>query len=386
MKPKRPSKLTILGQPSWQLSSDKVTAAVTEQGGHLAPVKFHLAGRVVEPFSVAPWAREKLQPGTPAMLKSLRGDFFCAPFGGNETSWRGEKHPPHGDPANAKWKLRSFEGGQVWSAWHWTMKTTSRPGRVHKSIRLKTGETNLYCRHVFSEMEGPMSFGHHAMLKFPEAPGSGIVSTSRILFAQVAPEPVESPAGGGYQSLKPGSRFTRLRRVATPDGQFADLEKYPARRGFEDLVMLVHESEPDFAWSAVAFPKERYVWFSLKDPRILRSTIISNAGRHYPPWNGRHARVMGIEDVTSYFHYGLAESANPNPVSRMGYATCMKLKKAAPLTVNYIMGVAAIPAKFGRVRSITRAPTLIRFSRSPSKSRTSSHDSGLRKNISCMDA
>jgi hypothetical protein len=361
MKPKHPSKLTILGQPSWQLSSDKVTAAVTEQGGHLAPVKFHLAGRVVEPFSVAPWAREKLPPGTPAMLKSLRGDFFCAPFGGNETSWRGEKHPPHGNPANAKWKLRSFEGGQVWSAWHWTMKTTSRPGRVHKSIRLKTGETNLYCRHVLSEMEGPMSFGHHAMLKFPEARGSGIVSTSRILFAQVAPEPFESPAVGGYQSLKPGSRFTRLSRVATTDANFADLEKYPARRGFEDLVMLVHESEPDFAWSAVTFQKERYVWFSLKDPRILRSTIlwISNAGRHYPPWNGRHDRVMGFEDVTSYFHYGLAESANPNPVSRMGYATCMKLKKAAPLTVNYIMGVAAIPAKFGRARSITRAPGAI---------------------------
>jgi hypothetical protein len=238
------------------------------------------------------------------------------------------------------------------------METTSRPGRIHKLIRLKAGETNLYCRHVLSEMEGPMSFGHHAMLKFPEAPGSGIVSTSHILFAQVAPEPVEDPAGGGYQSLMPGSRFTRLSRVATSDGHFTDLGKYPARRGFEDLVMLVHESEPDFAWSAVAFPKERYVWFSLKDPRILRSTIlwISNAGRHYPPWNGRHARVMGIEDVTSYFHYGLAESADPNPVSRMGYATCVKLKKATPLKVNYIMGVAAIPAKFGRVRSITRAP------------------------------
>lgn len=358
MKLKLPSKLTILGQPSWPLSSDKVTVAVTEQGGHLAPVKFHLAGRIVEPFSVAPWAREKLQPGTPAVLKSLRGDFFCAPFGGNETSWRGEKHPPHGDPANARWTIRSCEGGQDWSAWHWTMETTSRPGRIHKLIRLKAGETNLYCRHVLSEMEGPMSFGHHAMLKFPEAPGSGIVSTSHILFAQVAPEPVESPAGGGYQSLMPGSRFTRLSRVATSDGHFTDLGKYPARRGFEDLVMLVHESEPDFAWSAVAFPKERYVWFSLKDPRILRSTIlwISNAGRHYPPWNGRHARVMGIEDVTSYFHYGLAESADPNPVSRMGYATCVKLKKATPLKVNYIMGVAAIPAKFGRVRSITRAP------------------------------
>lgn len=201
-----------------------------------------------------------------------------------------------------------------------------------------------------------MSFGHHAMLKFPRSGGS--LSTSRILYGQVAPLPLESPASGGYQCLKPGSRITRLDRVATIDGKRVDIRKYPARQGFEDLVMLVHESEPDFAWTAVTFPKERYVWFSLKDPGILRSTVlwISNGGRHYAPWNGRHLGVMGIEDVTSYFHYGLAESARPNPVNRAGFATCVQLSKERPLTISYIMGVAAIPAEFRSVQSIRREP------------------------------
>jgi hypothetical protein len=80
---------------------------------------------------------------------------------------------------------------------------------------------------------------------------------------------------------------------------------------------------------------------------------ISNGGRHYAPWNGRHVNVMGLEDVTSYFHLGLAESARPNPVSRRGIATHLTLKSGSPLTVNYIMGVAAIPAKWGRVKTIT---------------------------------
>jgi len=351
-------KQKILGQPSWQISSDKVMAAITEQGGHLAPVTFRLGRRSVEPFSVAPWAGEKMAGNTPAILRSLRGDFFCAPFGGNDTPYRNEKHPPHGDSANSRWQFESCESNSMGHTLHLSLQTTSRKGRIDKFIGLRDGETNLYCRHVISQMEGPMNFGHHAMLKFPGEEGAGLLSTSRILYGQVAPVPFESPANRGYQCLKPGSGIRRLDRVETSDGRHVDIGRYPSRQGFEDLVMLVHESEPDFAWTAVVFPQERYVWFSLKDPGVLRSTIlwISNGGRHYPPWNGRHLGVMGIEEVTSYFHYGLAESVRRNPVNRKGFATCVNLRKRDPLTVSYIMGIAAIPEGFGRVKTIRREP------------------------------
>ena len=53
------------------------------------------------------------------------------------------------------------------------------------------GHTVLYCRDVVSGMSGPMSLGHHAMLKFPDQPGSGCVSTSRFVYAQVLPLPAE---------------------------------------------------------------------------------------------------------------------------------------------------------------------------------------------------
>jgi len=333
-------------------------AAITERGGHLAPVSFRLGKRVVEPFSIAPWAGEEIAKKTPAILRSLRGDFFCAPFGGNETAYRGEKHPPHGDPANDNWKFESCDKNSTEQMLHLSLRTSSREGRIDKFIGLRDGESNIYSRHVISQMEGPMNFGHHAMLKFPREEGSGLLSTSRILYGQVAPVPFESPANGGYQCLKAGSRITRLDWVETSDGNRVDIGKYPARQGFEDLVMLVHESEPDFAWTAVTFPKQRYVWFSLKDPAVLRSTIlwISNGGRYYPPWNGRHLGVMGIEDVTSYFHYGLAESVRRNPVNREGFPTCVRLRKKDPLTVSYIMGVAAIPAGFGKVKAIKREP------------------------------
>jgi len=86
----------------------------------------------------------------------------------------------------------------------------------------------------------------------------------------------------------------------------------------------------------------------------LRETVlwISNGGRHYPPWKGRHINVMGLEEVCSYFHLGLAESARPNHISAKGYPTCVTLSPRKPLVVPYIMGVARIPSGFDRVVSI----------------------------------
>jgi len=344
----------IRGQPSWRIASDRVEAFVTQLGGQLAPVTFDRQGRKIAPYSVAPWAEEKLEPGTPAILRALRGDFFCLPFGGNATAFRGEKHPMHGETANGKWRLEAEEhgGGRHWL--HLSLKTRVRAGRVDKEIGLADGEDVVYCRHRISGMAGPMCLGHHAMLKFPEAEGSGAISTSGFVYGQVLPAVFEEPELGGYPSLKMGAEFRSLEAVPTAAGGTADLSRYPARRGFEDLAMVVSDAGLTPAWTAVAFARERFVWFALKDPKVLRETVfwMSNRGRHYAPWSSRHLEVMGIEDVTANFHLGLAASAGANPISGKGWATCLELDARQPLVVNYIMGVAAVPAGFDRVAAI----------------------------------
>ena len=57
----------------------------------------------------------------------------------------------------------------------------------------------------------------------------------------------------------------------------------------------------DFAWTAATL--DGYVWISLKDPRTLPSTLfwISNGGRHGEPWNGRHLRRLGLEEICGHF-------------------------------------------------------------------------------------
>jgi hypothetical protein len=119
--------------------SSHVTAHLTQLGGHLAPVAFRVGKKTVSPYSVAPWAEEKIEAGLPGLLHALRGDFFCAPFGGNGTPWRGEKHPPHGETANAAWELASFEKSGSTVTLHASLATKVRKGRVDKFLTLVDG-------------------------------------------------------------------------------------------------------------------------------------------------------------------------------------------------------------------------------------------------------
>jgi len=338
----------ILGQDTSLVKTSTVEAGVTTQGGQLWPAKFRIGDKWVSPLSAAPWALEKTSP--PDVLKVLRGDFFCMPFGGNSTVHAGEQHPVHGEPANAKWKREpSSDPGTL----HFSLRTKVRRARVDKFVSLIEGHPAIYQKHVVSGMSGRMPLGHHAMLHFPRQ-GSARISTSRFVHGQVFPGQFENPEKGGYSCLKRGAPFSSLKNVPKSDGGKADLSVYPAREGYEDLVMLVSDSTLPFAWTAAVVAEEGWVWFSLKDPRILRSTVfwMSNGGRHYPPFSGRHRGVIGLEDVTSYFHHGHAESVRTNPLSKQGIPTCLEFQPDTSISVNSIMAVAPIPQGFDEVRTI----------------------------------
>lgn len=334
-----------------------VSFDLTRVGGQLRQVKFRLGRQIVEPFSTAPWCDRPEARKLIPLLRELRGDFFCAPFGAGP-AWRGESHPPHGEPANATWKVISSERGRLVA----TLRTRVRVGKITKVIEARAGETNLYQSHLLEGFQGRMCLGHHAMLDFARN-GPGILSTSKLRLAQVLPAPFENPAQGGYSSLQEGAWFRQLGRVPLANGGQTALTRYPAREGFEDLVMLHHRDADDFAWAAVVFPDRKFVWFSLKNPAHLASTVLwhSNGGRHYAPWNGRHRGVLGVEDVTAYFHLGLAASLADNPWQQKGVPTSVALSRSTGTRIPYIMGVAPLAAGFDAVHRIERTATGIRL-------------------------
>jgi len=346
---------TICGQPSWHVGAKGINAWITRVGGHLGPVSLDFGSIKSMPLSLNSWAPHASAPAIPAIVEVLRGDFFCMPFGTNGAAWMKERHPVHGETANRGWKLDSIGRKGVGSELRAHLDLKIRKGTVRKIIRLVDRHPIVYSRHVVEGVDGPMNLGHHAMLRFPSGDRTGLVATMPFSFGQVFPGEFENPREGGYSSLKPGAWFRSLKRVADRSGGFADLSSYPAREGYDDLVMLVAPNGRKFAWSAVTFPSEGNVWFSLKDPSVLRQTVLwhSNGGRHYYPWNGGHRRVLGLEEITGYFHLGLKESVSQNPISRAGYPTSVRLRPTKALTVNFIMGMAPIPKGFDHVARIT---------------------------------
>ena len=343
------------GQPSWRLKHSSVELFVTRTAGMLAPATFQLPrGRTVSPFAIAPWAGEKIDAGLPPLLRALRGDFFCAPFGGNGTPWRGERHPPHGESANAAWTHVAATHTRDAATLHLQLATKVRPGLIDKRITLRSGHTAIYCEHTLTGFRGPLAVGTHPCLHLPGPDGHARVSVGGWDHGQVLPVPFGNPAGGGYSSLQPGARFTSLAAVPLATGGVADLTRYPARAGYDDLVMLLGKPGRTLGWTAVTFPKTGWVFLQLKNPEILRHTILwhSHGGRHYAPWNGRHRNVLGLEETTSYFHFGQAESAKPNLLSAAGYPTTVNLSPKKPLRVAHIFAVAAIPRGFDIVADV----------------------------------
>src|SRR5882672_226789 len=157
---------TIHGAPSWRIANDVVEAWITRDGGHLGPVTFNTPFGRIQPYSVAPWLPRDAGRSSPRVLRNLRGDFFCLPFGVDAKPGRRESHPLHGETAGARWQRVSCVQSDTGTELVAQLKPKVRPGLVTKRIRILSGQTVLYCSHEIAGMEGPMSLGHHAMLRF----------------------------------------------------------------------------------------------------------------------------------------------------------------------------------------------------------------------------
>jgi hypothetical protein len=352
-------KRSVLGQESWLLASDQVELAVSVTGGQMAPVSFFRGTPAqVQPYYINPWQGTKT--GLP-LLDVLRGDFFCLPFGAGNR-YRGENHPPHGETSNAEWSFVQRKSESGLASLTLCLSTRGRPGTVRKTIWLLAGHNAVYLRHELSGFSGRMCYSHHAILAVPEQPGSLRLSTSSFRLGLVAPRDELANAGDEYYALRPGVRFSRLDLVPTIWNTREDCTTFPRRYGFMDLAALYAGAGELPAWSAAAVPSRGYLWYALKDAAVLPQLLLwmDNGGRHAHPWNGRN-RCLGLEDGCAYFDKGLSASAKANPVIHQGIPTSVLLSPRRPTAINYIQGVARIPAGFDRVKSVSFTPGKVSF-------------------------
>jgi hypothetical protein len=341
------------GQPSYSVESSRVRVSVTVHGGHLN-ASFDTGMGEVDPFYIAPWWKETLEHDTPGVLQVLRGDFFCFPFGGGEDRKRNITYPPHGHTACNPWDFGALRGSGAERTLELHMDLAAG-GRITKRITLHEDEPIVYIDHSIEGFVGDMPLGNHPTLKLPDEVGSGIVDMSPPLFGLTTPEPFEQPRTGGYSRLQQNVEIADRAAVPTNDGTTVDLTRYPTPRGYEDLVLFASDPKREFTFTSVSVPVGRYLYFQLKNPRVLGQTLfwMSNGGRHYAPWNGRVRSVLGVEEITAYFHYGLERSVQKNPLNDLGSPTSIHLdgKKAS---FRLIMGLVAVDRGFMGVKEIVR--------------------------------
>ena len=356
---------TVHAQPSWILRSDQVELAITQLGAHMAPVLFGPRDRKpVQPYYISPWQEEGLTEFPAPVLAPLRGDFFCAPFGGNAAAWKGEKHVPHGEIAGAPWRLVSMTERDGVQTLRIAIRTEVRPGTVTRNVSLVDGHSAVYTQNVLSGYSGPMCYGHHATLALPETAGALRISTSPLQFGMTYPTLYSDPRNREYQSFAIGKTFRSLAKVplASKEPAFADCTQLPACPGYTNLMQIFAKPAATPGWITAVNQEAGWLWFALKDCTTLPSTVfwICDQGRHGFPWNGRN-RCVGLEDICGYFAEGLVPSIKPNILTRKGVKTAVTLSPTTPLAVNYIQGAVRVPAEFATVKKVVFGPGNVTF-------------------------
>jgi len=349
----------ISGQESFVLSTPSVELAITVTGGQLAPVTFFpQSPNPLKPYAIAPWSEEPLPPNTPPVIAGLRGDFFCSAFGANEEPHQGRHLPLHGETANGKWQgiAHGESKAGVWMRLGIDLPTQG--GRCEATTALVNEHSLVYQRHDFSGLTGPINPGHHATLTVPDIPRAARLSFSELMFAHTYLESLEHAVPQGASYLKPNIEIKDLRCVPCRDGSNSDLTCYPDRHGFDDIAIVCAVPRLSLAWSAITVPTEAYVWFALRNAAQLASTLLwfSNGGRCDAPWNARHRNVLGVEDMTGFFHVGLAASVRKNLLNERGVRTFLEPGADGRLSIPYIQGIARIPPNFDCVMDIESVP------------------------------
>jgi hypothetical protein len=343
------------GKPSYTIKNDNVEIFITVQGGHMTG-SFKHGDRDISPFFVSPWSTEHLDDSILPILQVMRGDYFCFPFGINADAYKGVSHPLHGKTANHCWDFVEIKEEASEVSIRLSLDLSPAEGKVDKVISLRKGAPIIYNNHTITGFSGKFSFGNHPNIQCPDKTGSAIIDMTKPIAGFTAPMPINVPEGKGYALLKPNAEITDISKIPTVYNDFIDLRRYPMPKGFEDVVIFVNDPSKDFTFSAVTIPEEEFLYFQLKDPKVSSETLLwmLNGGNFNPPFDGRGIGVLGVEEVTGYFFYGIIPSIEKNPMQEKGYRTYAEMTAADMFEVKLINGLIPVDKGFKGVENIVK--------------------------------
>lgn len=329
-----------------------VSLSIDLSVGHIADLKIRDGNRILSPLHRAPWVSDpatEFQEATAPNVKRLSGDFFCAPFGRNDL----EEGPSHGWPANSAWDHVETLRQENRLTAVFRLQKLVMGASVEKRITLIAGHSFIYQEHSFRGGAGAVSAAHHVMVHMGEG---GELSFSPKQSARTPPEALETDPKRGRSILAYPAVCDDVTAFPLSNGGTADLTIYPVGHSHEDFLTLVDEPGRPLGWSAVSRKAEQDRIIVLKRPDVLPVTMLwmSNGGRDYAPWSGRHTGVIGIEDARASA-LGHAHSCLDNELNRRGIPTAFELGSDRKVVIRQIIGACTAAAGEGRLSDVSAA-------------------------------
>ncbi|WP_343214014.1 hypothetical protein [Ensifer oleiphilus] len=314
-------------------------------GGMLGPVTFLLPdGRQVSPLHVAPWGQDPNRATLPPILRELRGEWPCVPFGSDGSrplpkGWSdaGETFAgadvPHGHGSNVHWSWGDCDERQV-------NLTCSYPDGhpVRQLCRRIVPDPQAAAIDITLEIEVRrpcrLPIGLHPTFRLTPRARSVRLEPGRYDEVRSFPGDVEPDAG----LFAPGRQWSTLDGVDARDGSLIDGGSVPLDRNAEELLQLVgidgvvalHYRDEGF--------RARLEWQKEHFPSLL--LWYSNRGRTAYPWEGKHL-ALGVEPVCAAFDLGPAVSTADNPVASPTAPTSLSFHPDQPFITRYRLSVEA---------------------------------------------
>jgi len=344
------------------ISTDGLRFEFNRNGGNITNLVIERGdGQSVMPLHAAPWTKDqsRLPDDIDRVERQLAGDFFCAPFGGHEGL------PIHGWTANGSWVPKTTEQitdddgsesipGKTKAITQATyvLEQPVFGAQVTKRFTLVADHPFLYQSHRFSGGAGSLPIAHHAMV---HVPGGARLSFSKKQFGATPTSPLETDPARGHSALSYPQRFPDLRSTLLADGTTADAGRYPFchGHGHEDMVVLAEENATTIGWSAALARQDGFLFFAIKDARALPETLLwmSNGGRNYAPWSGRHTAVLGIEEAATACH-DRGDFGSAPGLSKHGLACGLNLYSGTDHDIRYGFGAIPVPEGWSEIADI----------------------------------
>jgi len=329
----------------------------------LGPVFFDLGeNHIVQPFAVAPWGDAPVpngDPELPGVLRRLRGEWPCAPFGAPGNTARRLDLPPdwqaghepcpalgedfHGFGANQHWTITAQESGILASI---DYPESHAIQRVERTVWADAAKPTLHCElTVHPRANCRLPVGLHPVFRVP-LDAHGKPDALRLTFSETELRAWSFPVDvePGRSVLRPDQRNKALVDIRNSVGAAMDVLTLPFKQTGEDLLLLTGFTRKE-SCVQISNQAEGYAvtleWCSQDLPSCL--LWISHFGRDQSPWSSRFCAI-GVEPVAAPFDLGPTHAAEAlSPLAQAGVTTAVELQAGKPWRTRYSMHCKRLP-------------------------------------------